>query len=236
MTLYSKENPSTIQAMFGSIASQYDKTNAVLSFGLNSLWNRKLALSLHSTLFADLCCGTGAIAFRQLRGVDESCTGYLIDFCPEMLAYAQARAERMNMMQHSLKYIQADVQEIPLPNQCITSATMAYGIRNVKEPLRCLREVHRLLKPGGRFGILELTEPSNPLLRFGHRLYLKTMLPVLGKLLTSNQEAYSYLCNSIQSFIKPQELAKLMGEAGFVDIEVKPLHGGIATLIIGRVR
>lgn len=240
MTLYNKNAPETIQAMFGSIAKSYDRTNALLSFQLHRLWNRRLVDAVikgsnAASCVADLCCGTGAIAFTWLKKAKPSQTAYLIDFCPEMLACAKFKADRLKLdAAHHLSYIQADVQALPLANDSIDCMTMAYGIRNVKTPLLCFQEAFRALKKGGTLGILELTEPRSAFLRFGHRLYLKAFLPTIGKLLTSDRQAYEYLSRSIGAFTKPEELAILLRQAGFGDIQITPLTGGIATLLIAR--
>lgn len=239
MTLeYNKNNPDTIQVMFNSIAKQYDKTNAVLSFQLHRLWNRKL---IHEVIgnaspsnFLDLCCGTGEIAFGSLKKCPYPCKAFLIDFCEEMLSCARAKAKNLNLERHDISYIQADAQQIPLPNASIKFATIAYGIRNIKDPKKCLNEVFRVLKPGGKLGILELTQPKNPFLKFGHQVYLKNILPLMGKLLTSNQNAYQYLCNSIHTFIKPEDLQKILNESGFHTTYRHSLTGGIATILIGE--
>ena len=110
---------------------------------------------------------------------------------------------------------------------------MAYGMRNVHEPIKCIQETLRVLKPGGCFGILELTRPQNRLLRFGHNIYLRTFLPLLGKWLTASPEAYQYLCRSIQAFLSPEELEALLKSNGFVQTRCIPLTGGIATIILG---
>jgi demethylmenaquinone methyltransferase/2-methoxy-6-polyprenyl-1,4-benzoquinol methylase len=112
--------------------------------------------------------------------------------------------------------------------------TIAYGIRNVKEPSKCFEEAYRTLKVGGTLGILELTEPKNAILRFGHNLYLKRVLPQLGKLLTSNRQAYEYLSQSIGAFTKPDELAARLKKANFTDVKIIPLTGGIATIITAK--
>lgn len=228
--------------MFGSIASSYDRTNAILSFQLHRLWNRRLvnaAIPAHLTsqpcTFADLCCGTGAISLPWLTSQKTSHQAKLVDFCPEMLACAKQKASHLQLHQkHDVSYIQADVQSIPLEANTIDFATMAYGIRNVESPEKCFAEVYRILKNGGTFGILELTEPNNRLLRLGHRLYLKAALPVLGKLFAKNGDAYRYLSQSIQTFVKPQTLSALLKSAGFSSVQIRPLSGGIATLIIAR--
>jgi demethylmenaquinone methyltransferase/2-methoxy-6-polyprenyl-1,4-benzoquinol methylase len=236
MPSYTKNEPHTIQAMFDTIAKQYDLTNAILSLGLHHYWNRKLvqSTSLPSPYtLVDLCCGTGEIAFRHLRNAT-SCTAYLIDFSVGMLEYAKKKAQAPSFSQHQLHFIEADVQSLPLSNELADCATLAYGIRNVKAPFICLQEAFRILKPGGRLGILELTRPNRSFLRWGHRLYLKMCLPLLGKWLTANLEAYQYLRNSIDNFIPPDEIEKLLQTSGFTLLDCQPLLGGVATVFISQ--
>jgi demethylmenaquinone methyltransferase/2-methoxy-6-polyprenyl-1,4-benzoquinol methylase len=234
MTKYNKNHPDSIKKMFGSIAKQYDRTNAILSFQMHRWWNRQLVKSMPGkmSVLADLCCGTGEIAQGYLKRCRDSKKAYLIDFCPEMLDHA--RLKNLESGRHEIEYITADVQAIPLRDHCVDAATVAYGIRNVKEPRRFISEVYRILKPGGSFGILELTRPQNKMLRSGHEFYLRNVLPILGKLATSNKGAYEYLCSSIENFTKPEELESMMRQEGFVEIKRKPLMGGIATIIIGK--
>lgn len=224
--------------MFNSIAKDYDRTNAVLSLQMHKQWNRALVkhaieASQPQTML-DLCCGTGAIAFDYLKKTKQPTQAYLLDFSEEMLQCAKQQAEKEPLTHHSITYFQADAQAIPLPNSSIDCVTIAYGIRNVASPRRCIEDAYRVLLPGGTFGMLELTQPKNKLLRFGHRLYLRTVLPIVGKLLTRNQEAYSYLCNSIQTFIPPETLVSLLSATGFRQVTHKSLFGGAATLFIAK--
>jgi demethylmenaquinone methyltransferase/2-methoxy-6-polyprenyl-1,4-benzoquinol methylase len=235
---YKKEDPKTIQNMFGTIAKQYDRTNAVLSFQMHRIWNRELVRKVVGTSypenFLDLCCGTGEIAFHYLKNRTGSCEAFMLDFCPEMLECAREKANQLHLGRHLIHYLQADAQKIPLPSNSISCATMAYGIRNIKDPSKSAQEVYRVLKPGGTFGIVELTQPKNRVMRFGHSLYLKYVLPVVGKFLTSNQEAYTYLCNSIHAFIPPEKLIGILQSAGFREVQSHPLTTGIATIITGK--
>lgn len=239
MQHYDKNDPKTIQNMFGSIAQSYDKTNAVLSFQMHRYWNSQLIRQTTSVskpgVLLDLCCGTGEIAFTYLKKSTMPCQVTLLDFCEEMLGCAKEKARQLKYdSQHNLTYLHADAQSLPISDNSIALATMAYGIRNVKDPAKCAREVLRVLQPGGVYGILELTEPKNPILRYAHNLYLRTFLPILGKCLTSNQEAYKYLCNSIHSFIKPLELERILVDTGFEQTKRIPLMGGIATILIAK--
>ncbi len=238
MTPYNKNDPKSIQKMFGSIAKQYDRTNALLSLQMHRYWNRQLIkytlLEKTPQTYLDLCCGTGEISLNYLKKHSSPCEATLLDFCPEMLHYAQERALKLNLHPHKLTYLQADAQKIPLAKETIDCATMAYGIRNIPDPQKCLEESYRVLKKNGILGILELTQPKNPFLRAGHKLYLNTMIPLLGRWVTSNQDAYQYLCNSIQSFVKPHELTMMLMSAGFKKTQVIPLMGGVATLLIAE--
>lgn len=237
MTGYNKNDPSSIQTMFDGIAKQYDKTNAILSFCMHKYWNRTLInttiVPSNPDVLLDLCCGTGAIAFGYLNKNPRPLKVYMLDFSENMLKCAKSYAKKQEIDQHEIHYLQADAQIIPLLNNSVNCATVAYGIRNVKDPALCIKDVYRVLKPGGTFGILELTKPKHPFLRYAHSLYLRHMLPQLGKIATSNKDAYRYLCDSIHTFIPPEQLKSQMDSVGFQDIKQYSLLGGIATVLVG---
>ena len=221
--------------MFGSIAKQYDKTNAILSFNLHKSWNKQLLNSRTSKdegfSYLDLCCGTGEIGLNFLKNEEHCDEAYLLDFCEEMLFVAKERARSLDLKTSKITFLQADAQCIPLTSNNVDFATMAYGIRNIPDIEKCFKDRYRVLKKSGQLSILELTEPTNPVLNFGHSVYLKAVLPVVGKLITSNKNAYEYLCNSIKSFTKPEAIQSSLEACGFKNVELVPLMGGIATLI-----
>lgn len=238
MTDYNKQQPETIQKMFGTIADRYDRANTALSFSLHKVWNARLVKGVMrqspvGNRVLDLCCGTGDIAFAFLKKHKTPCTVTLLDFCPEMLSCAKEKAKKIPISdRHDLTYVEGDAQNVPLKNGSVDFVTIAYGIRNVKDPEKCISECFRVLDKGGTLGILELTTPENPILKIGHRFYLRFILPLMGKLVTRNKEAYEYLCNSIHNFIPPDRLVNLAKEAGFSDVKKVPLTGGIATVIL----
>lgn len=234
---YQKKAPESIKEMFGAIAKNYDRTNAILSFKMHKHWNMELAKAVahkkEVRAFLDLCCGTGEIAFNYAKLNNGPFELHLLDFTPEMLDIAKAKAKKLCLDGQRIHYIQSDAQKIPLPDEVIDCVTISYGIRNVSNPSLCIKEAFRVLRPGGLMGILELTRPKNPFLKLGHTIYLKTILPILGKLMTSNTKAYHYLSQSIQSFQTPENLKRLMEEEGFNPVTTKKLSGGIATIVLG---
>lgn len=238
MTEYTKNNPKTIESLFNKIAPQYDRANSLMSLNLHKKWNTALSKIILSNgepdQYLDLCSGTGEIAFTTLKRIQSECEAFLLDFSDKMLSCAKEKSNRMVSHNHRIHYLHADAQEIPLPSESIDAVTIAYGIRNVKDPARCIQEVHRVLRKGGTFAILELTQPKNPLMKIGHKIYMKMFLPVVGKFIASDKEAYQYLCNSIQSFLLPQDLEEILIDKGFQESKIKPMNGGIATIITGK--
>ncbi len=234
--IYDQKDPATIQALFGSIAKQYDRTNSLLSLRLHKRWNRELVRKMLGATtpksVLDLCAGTGDIAFGFLEQAPHLEHIHLLDFCEEMLLSAKVKGQKY--AKDKISYINADAQKIPLKDASISCATVAYGIRNVADPQKCFEEVYRVLEKGGVFGILELTRPKNPLLATGHRLYLNTALPLLGKWATSNKEAYQYLCRTVQNFMDPDKLESMMIKAGFGKTSQTQLSFGTATILLGH--
>lgn len=225
---YTKSLPKTIQSCFSSIADHYDRANAILSFGMHVRWNRALVKTLKSrSRLLDLCAGTGEIAFTYLQENPEG-LATLLDFCPKMLGVAQRKGKAF---EPRFVIQEGDAQALPFDSDAFDAISIAYGIRNVQEPMRCFREVYRVLQKGGVFSILELTRPKNPLLKWGHALYLATMLPILGQVIAKNRKAYSYLGRSIQKFFSSSLLREQLSEAGFVHIHQKKFMGGVATLM-----
>ncbi len=237
MSDYQKEKPQSIQRLFDCIAPKYERGNQLLSFYTYKLWNRKLIRETlqdpERQILLDLCAGTGEITYEYLKKVRKPKTAYLLDFSKEMLGIAEKKRAKVSG-DHTLHFLNADACQIPLEPAQVDAITCAYGIRNIVDPDKALEEAFRVLKPGGRIGILELTRPTNPLLRKFHHTYLKWMVPKIGKLITTDEEAYSYLSRSIEHFTDPVVLKEKMERAGFESVELKYLFGGIATLLHGN--
>ncbi len=240
--MYSKQ-PLSIQALFDSIALRYDAGNSLLSFHMHALWNRRLAHTLmdlaRPTQMADLCAGTGDITIRALRYLCKQAGPlpkmHLVDISQEMLTVAKKRLQDFPQeVQDKLSFIQADVQNLQFQDGSMDAISIAYGIRNVPDIRACLKEAHRVLKSGGWIGIAELTRPKRQPMHTLHNLYLRTVVPFVGKWAIRNEEAYRYLCGSIQAFICPEELIGILESEGFGSCLCSPQAAGIATLIFAQ--
>jgi demethylmenaquinone methyltransferase/2-methoxy-6-polyprenyl-1,4-benzoquinol methylase len=223
-----------VREMFSSIAPKYDLLNHLLSANVDKLWWRRTARSF-STILArpgarvlDLCCGTGDMAFAlRKQAPDAEIVGG--DFSHAMLKLALAKSSRVQAM----NWVEADALQLPFPDRSFDLVTSAFGFRNLADYYAGLREIRRVLKPGGECGILEFSDP--PGLRGKiYSVYFKSVLPRIGKLISGNNGAYSYLPASVARFPSPPEMIRRMRQAGFLDAAWTPYTFGIAGLYRGK--
>jgi demethylmenaquinone methyltransferase/2-methoxy-6-polyprenyl-1,4-benzoquinol methylase len=220
--------------MFDRIAPRYDLLNRLLSGGIDVRWRRAsvdfLALPPGARVL-DLCTGTADLLIEALRrqGAGE---GVGVDLSPQMLVRGAAKLRRRGMDGRSV-LLGGDVTALPLAAAALDGALVAFGIRNVAQPLLALREAHRVLRAGGALVVLEFALPRGVLGSL-YRFYFRHVLPRLGGLVSGDRGAYAYLPASVERFARPEELAALMGQAGFIDVRSRRLTGGIAWLHRGR--
>jgi demethylmenaquinone methyltransferase / 2-methoxy-6-polyprenyl-1,4-benzoquinol methylase len=213
-----------VRSMFDRIAPVYDLMNRVMTVGLDQRWRR---LTVREVVAAgdrvlDGCCGTGdlAIAARKAGALDV--VG--LDFSDPML-------ERARRKEPGIEWIQGDLLELPFEDGSFDAGTVGFGVRNVADLEKGLAELRRVLKPGGRIGILEITRPRGPL-RLFYRLWFDVLIPLAGKILPGGK-AYTYLPASVRRFPGPEALAELMRAHGFADVTYRRLGGGIVALHTG---
>lgn len=221
--------------MFDAIAARYDLLNHVLSVGLDRRWRTRAIAELHlapNARVLDLCTGTADLAIEAATtGQTANVIG--IDFAGVMLQHAlqKLRARRLDEM---VTLVRGDATRIPVRDQWADAATIGFGIRNVAQPEAALRELARVLKPGGRLAILEFGEPRIPGIRGMYNLYFRAVLPKLGRVVSKHQSAYSYLPASVGTFPPPREFAATISSHGFSDVRAVPLTFGIVYLYTAR--
>ncbi len=215
--------PEGVRSMFDRIAPVYDVMNRVMTAGLDQRWRR---LAAHAVVrpgdqVLDSCCGTGDLAIACVRagGV---VTG--LDFSERMLERARRKAPH-------IEWVPGDALALPFGNGTFDAATVGFGVRNLEDLERGLRELARVLKPGGRLAVLEITRPRGVLRPF-FRFWFDGVVPVLGKALPGGV-AYTYLPASVRRFPGPEDLGALMERAGFGDVRWQMLAGGIVALHVG---
>jgi demethylmenaquinone methyltransferase/2-methoxy-6-polyprenyl-1,4-benzoquinol methylase len=208
--------------MFDAIAGRYDLVNRVMTFGMDVGWRRRTVgvLGLPPGSFvADLACGTGDLC-RELEANGYRAVGF--DFAFRMLAAAKTDAP----------LVQADVLQLPLADAAADGAVSGFALRNLVNLDAAFAELARVIRPGGRIALLEVSEPANPVMRAGHRVYFRGAVPLIGGLL-SDRRAYAYLPRSTAYLPPPARVAELLWAAGFPDARRLQLSWGIAQVFVG---
>jgi len=229
-----------VREMFTSIAPRYDLLNHVLSFNIDRLWWRRTArafatiLALPGCRVLDLCCGTGDMTFALQKQAGNRASQILgADFSHAMLELARAKSLGKVSSNAIPRWIEADALRLPFPDQHFSLVTSAFGFRNLADYDAGLREIVRILRPGGECGILDFSEPKGVMGRL-YRLYFKQVLPRVGTVLSGVRGPYAYLPDSVERFPEPQEMLARMRRAGFGEVSWTPYTFGIAGLYRGR--
>jgi len=239
----SRSAARAVREMFTSIAPRYDLLNHVLSFNIDRLWWRRTARSFGHILaqpdvrVLDLCCGTGDMTFalRKLSGV-RGARVLGADFSHAMLQRARLKSldrASINGASSMPAWIEADALCLPFPGEHFGLVTSAFGFRNLADYDAGLREIARVLKPGGECGILDFSEPKGAMGAL-YRVYFKQVLPRIGTMLSGVRGPYAYLPNSVERFPQPEEMQARMRQAGFREASWMPYTFGIAGLYRGR--
>ncbi|MFN8653077.1 MAG: class I SAM-dependent methyltransferase [Gemmatimonadales bacterium] len=226
-----REKRSYVRAMFTAIAPRYDFLNHALSLNVDRLWRRQAVARLNwerapEGTYLDLCAGTLdlGVALSKSPGFRGRVVG--ADFVLPMLSLGRGKSPLV-------RPVNADALELPFPDGSFEGVTVGFGIRNVADLDQGIREAYRVLKPGGRFVVLELTTPPRQPLRGLYFVYFRRVLPLLGRLVSHHGEAYTYLPESVLEFPEPEKLCEHLRDQGFREVSYTLLLGGLAAIHVG---
>ena len=226
------EHSRAVHEMFSGIAGKYDLLNHLLSLNIDKSWRRRVRKRLGEILdredatVLDVACGTGDLSLELKHNAKASVIG--TDFCRPMLSIAAEKSKDI-----SIPYIEADAMSLPFPSEVFDAVTIAFGLRNLPNVDNGLRELYRILKPGGALVILEFSSPVIPGFRQLFNFYFGSVLPRIGGIVSGSRAAYMYLPNSVKKFPDQKALAAKLIEVGFDQVEFKNLTGGIAAIHAG---
>jgi demethylmenaquinone methyltransferase / 2-methoxy-6-polyprenyl-1,4-benzoquinol methylase len=230
------EAAAHVREMFGRIAPRYDLLNHLLSLDIDKLWRRRVARGFSVVLHdphasvLDLCCGTGDLAFAFRKEAPGGAEIVGSDFVPEMLVRARAKAAAAKA---AVEFMEADALNLPFAAASFDLVSCAFGFRNLANYQSGLKEILRVLKPGGAAAILEFAEPPGKVFGALYRFYFRRVLPLLGGIISGNASAYAYLPSSVSKFPSPEALQLQFERAGFTEVRFQRWTGGIVTLHTG---
>jgi|SRR5579872_905209 len=224
-----------VEKMFDAISSTYDRVNRVMTLGIDAYWRKKLCQLVpkrKKLRILDGATGTGDQILALMKNCDDIKEIIGIDLAHEMLKIGRDKIKEQGF-EEKVSLIEGSLQEIPFKAHFFDCATIAFGIRNVTDVALTLKEMHRILKPGGKLLILECSMPKNKVLKSGYLIYLRYLLPKIGGLISKNKQAYVYLNQTIESFPCGGAFCNLLKTAGFIKVKALPLTGGAVTIYSG---
>ena len=224
------EKQTLVNNVFNSVADKYDLMNDLTSLGIHRLWKDSLINWLAPQPYqklADIAGGTGDISIKFLLA--GGCSAHIIDINKEMITNGKLKNNNNN----NLSWTIASAENLPMADNSYERASMGFGLRNITNRVLALKEVYRILKPGGRFICLEFSHVENSLLKKIYDVWSFQFMPRIGQKITGDKEAYNYLVESIRQFPSQPELTQMFSEAGFSRVKYRNLSNGIVTLHSG---
>jgi demethylmenaquinone methyltransferase / 2-methoxy-6-polyprenyl-1,4-benzoquinol methylase len=233
----SGEKQGMVDAVFHQVARRYDIMNDVMSAGLHRVWKDAMVAALNPPRHPgfkvlDVAGGTGDIAFRIVDASHRQAHATVLDINGSMLGVGQERAEKRNLSEN-VDFVEANAEELPFGDAEFDAYTIAFGIRNVPDIAKALKEAHRVLKRGGRLLVLEFSEVQMPILDKVYDAWSFNGIPALGKAIAGDGEPYRYLVESIRKFPRQADFARMIEQAGFDRVRWTDYSGGIAALHSG---
>ena len=237
MNPYNDRESKTAQVrdMFDSIARRYDLLNRMMTLGIDLSWRRKVVGAVKKSGARDIldaATGTGDVAVMLAKGIEGArITG--IDLSPRMLEIGRAKASEAGL-DGRIEMIEADAARLPFPDASFDAATAAFGVRNFEDIPAGMAEIRRVLKPEGSLFVLELGMPRNKIFSLFFRFYFRGILPVVGRVVSRDKKAYTYLPASVGEFPYGEPFVQILRETGFQKCTAKNLFGGVAQIYIAK--
>ena len=226
-----EEKVAAVGRVFSSVARKYDLMNDLMSLGVHRLWKR-FAIDLSGVragqAVLDLAGGTGDLAAKFAKIVGPNGKVVLADINPDMLEVGRDRLIDQNIL--TVECVQANAECLPFSDACFDCVTIAFGLRNVTDKEAALREMFRVLKPGGRALVLEFSKPTTEMLKKAYDFYSFKILPKMGKYIAKDEDSYQYLAESIRMHPDQETLKKMLIDTGFADVDYHNMTGGIVAL------
>jgi demethylmenaquinone methyltransferase / 2-methoxy-6-polyprenyl-1,4-benzoquinol methylase len=223
-----------VHHVFEKIYENYDKMNSVISFQQHIKWRNDTMKRMNvkpGSKALDVCCGTADWTIALADAVSPSGEVIGLDFSQNMLKIGQEKVKELGLNQ--IKLVHGNAMELPFPDGSFDYVTIGFGLRNVPDYLQVLKEMHRVLKPGGIAVCLETSQPTILGFKQLYYFYFRFIMPIFGKLFAKSYKEYSWLQESARNFPGMKELADLFSQAGFKDVKYKPYNGGVAAVHIG---
>ena len=236
-TNVSEGKKKQVEQMFNEIAFRYDLLNQLLSFGIHKHWRRKAIGLIKSEILSskseilDIATGTADFAIDVVRLNPQKITG--IDISDDMLAIGRKKVEEKKLS-HLIELIHADSENLPFSDNCFDAGTVGFGVRNFENLEKGLSEICRVLKKGGTFSVLEFSIPEKFPMKQLYNFYLSSICPLLGRIVSKNPVAYTYLFRSVSEFPYGERFKKILLDCGFSHAEFFPQTFGIVTIYIAK--
>jgi len=230
------EKKRLVRALFDPLAETYDRADTILSAGLDARWRKRATalLDLKSgQRVLDVCGGTGRLAFQAARAAAPGGLSLVYDFNAAMVAVGRKDARR-HASPGKVLFVRGDAEDLAFPSASFDAVTIGFGLRNLAFPERGLREMRRVLKPGGRLAVLEFSLPRHALVRRFYRFYSYKAMPFLAGFICGDTEPFRYLAESISLFPPPEEVVSMIARAGFSGASFRRLTDGVAVVYLAR--
>lgn len=230
-----ENHKALVQKVFGSVASKYDVMNDLMSAGLHRRWKRLFVDSIslnQGHVYLDLAAGTGDISHLLLRRLAErNIQSRIIAMDPneKMMQHGRAKLIDSSVLK-GIEWILGSAESIPLESNSVDTVMISFGLRNVSDRELALKEIYRILKPGGHFLCLEFSRVQTPFLKSLYSLYSQNLIPLMGRLVADDKSAYQYLVDSIRSFPDQQTLKTMLNYAGFSSVSYRNLNNGVVAI------